>query len=189
MKDLSVYVLAIVVAVFGFLNYTKDSVVVQVQDGEQVSLGAFSGTDIYNDVVFYESVKSKDAVTAIATTTSGGNITLSANDSGTIYTVSATGTTFTLPAVTHAGTFYRFVAGGALDTANVVIDSAEGDNIEGTLIVAGAVVDCDAEDQINFVVDGENIGDYVEVYSNGTNWLIGDSGVLTTAKMTCTDPS
>jgi len=115
--------------------------------------------------------------------------TLTYKDSGTTYSFSATGTTYILPAVNIKGTNYRFVVGGALDTANVVIDSAEGDNIEGTLMVAGAVVDCDAEDQINFVVDGENIGDYVEVRSNGTNWLIGDSGVLTSAKLTCTDPS
>jgi hypothetical protein len=81
------------------------------------------------------------------------------------------------------------VVKAAFATTNYVIDSAEGDNIEGTLIVAGAVVDCNAVDQIDFVNDGENLGDYVEIRSDGTKWFIGDSGVLTGSKMTCTDPS
>lgn len=114
--------------------------------------------------------------------------TLLAADSGTTYYVSASGTTITLPAVAD-GLYFRFAVNGAITDANVVIDSAEGDNIEGTLIVAGAVVDCAAEDQINIVYDGENIGDYVELYSDGSQWLIGDSGALTASKLTCTDPS
>jgi hypothetical protein len=118
-----------------------------------------------------------------------GADTLTVLDAGqTIFVGGGSGGTITLPTA-KAGLFFRFQVSAAYDTANIVIDSAEGDNIEGTLIVAGAVVDCDAEDQINFVADGENLGDYVEVISDGTNWLIVDSGVLTAAKMTCTDPS
>jgi len=128
-------------------------------------------------------------VASIAATNQYATTTLTAANSGTTYFLSASGTTITLPAVTTAGLNFRFAVGGALDTGNVIIDSAEGDNMDGTLIVAGAVVDCRGEDQINFVVDGEQLGDYVEVYSNGTQWFIGDSGVLISAKMTCTDPS
>lgn len=110
-------------------------------------------------------------------------------ESGTTYYISGTGAVYTLPAVaTAAGDVYRFVVGAAFST-NAVIDSAEGDNIEGALIVAGAVVDCNAVDQIDFVADGENLGDFVELRSNGTNWFIGASGGLTGAKITCTDPS
>ena len=116
--------------------------------------------------------------------------TLQAKESGTNYFLSGTGTTIILPAVAASkGVNFKFTIKGASGIGNWIIDSAEGDNIEGTLIVAGAVVDCNAVDQINFVVDGENIGDYVEVYSDGTQWLIGDSGVLTGSKMTCSDPS
>lgn len=121
------------------------------------------------------------------------------NTATTTLTVAQSGTTFyisggalnniTLPAVANAGINYRFVIGGAVDTGNIVIGSAEGDNINGTLIVAGAVVDCRAEDFINFITDGEQLGDYVEVRSDGVQWFIGDSSVLTSAKMTCTDPS
>lgn len=118
-----------------------------------------------------------------------GTTTLTADTSGTTYLISGTNFLITLPAVTTAGVNYKFAVNGAIATGNVIVDSAEGDNIEGTLIVAGAVVDCAAVDQINFVTDGENIGDYFEIYSDGTQWLLGDSGVLTAAKLTCTDPS
>ena len=127
------------------------------------------------------------------TINNGGTIyattTLRLVDSGTTYLLSGTGTHITLPAVNRVGTWFRFVINGAAGIGNYIIDSAEGDNIEGSLIVAGAVVDCGAEDQINFVVDGENIGDFVEVISTGTYWAIGASGGLTSAKITCTDPS
>lgn len=116
------------------------------------------------------------------------NNTLIPNQSGSIIYSSASSSTTTLPAA-REGLWYKFQVNQAIQTGNWIIDSAEGDNIEGTLIVAGAVVDCAAEDQINFVTDGENLGDYVVVRSDGTNWLIEDSGVLTTAKMTCTDPN
>ena len=116
-----------------------------------------------------------------------GDDTLTIAMSGTTF-YTATGTTATLPAAT-AGVKMKFVIAGAFDTTNFIIDSAEGDNIEGALIVAGAVVDCDAEDQINFVADGENLGDFVELISDGTSWYITQSGALTSAKLTCTDPS
>lgn len=147
------------------------------------------GMGVINPEVFHSSIAYKEPVVNLAKTNIYSTTTLSAVDSGTNYYLTGSGTTMTLPAVGHAGTHFRFVVGGALDTGNVIIDSAEGDNIDGTLIVAGAVVDCRGEDQINFVVDGEQVGDYVEVRSNGTQWVIGDSGVLTAAKMTCTDPS
>lgn len=160
---------------------------IEAQSQEQ-SLGAFPGPDIYQDLVVYGTLRNNISTEAFAPTATTSDTTLRLEDSGKTYLLSASGTTFTLPAVT-AGANFKFVVNGALDSANVVIDSAEGDNIEGTLIVAGAVVDCAAEDQINFVTDGENIGDYVELYSDGSQWLIGDSGVLTSGKMTCTDPS
>ncbi len=114
--------------------------------------------------------------------------TITASQSGATFVIGTTGAVYTLPAVTNDGFKARFVVGSAF-TTNAQIKAAEGDNITGTLIVAGAVVDCRAVDYVNFIADGEAIGDFVEVYSDGTQWLIGDSGVLTTAKATCTDPS
>lgn len=112
--------------------------------------------------------------------------TLTTSQSKTTFYIATTGAAYTLPAVaSSAGVSYRFVVGSAFST-DAVITSAEGDNIEGALIVAGAVVDCDANDVITFVADGENLGDFVEIRSNGTKWYIGESGGLTASKLTCT---
>lgn len=187
MKDFITLTLAVAVAILGGAFFMKDTTVVVNDDGKTV--GAIPGGEYYSEVAFLGGLKQTAPIVSVAKTSVYSTTTLQLKDSGTTYMLSASGTTMTLPAVTNKGWNARFSVGGALDTGNVIIDSAEGDNIEGTLIVAGAVVDCDAEDQINFVVDGENIGDYVEIYSDGTQWLIGDSGVLTASKMTCTDPS
>jgi len=148
-------------------------------------LAAMASPHVLIDTIFHKTIKYRLASATIAKTNVYATTTLVALDSGTTYFLSASGTTITLPAVTNKGVNYKFVAAGALDTGNVIITSAEGDNIEGSLIVAGAVVDCDDVDVITFVVDGENLGDFVNVYSDGTNWFIGSSGALTTSKMTC----
>ncbi len=159
-------------------------------DGEM--LGAVSGPDYYDDFRVHGSLNYKEKMVSLANTTGDAysTTTLTIADSGSTYLISGTGTTITLPAVAQSeGVNFKFMVNGALGVANSIIASAEGDNIEGSLIVAGAVVDCDAEDFINFIQDGENLGDYVEVYSDGSKWYIGDSGALTTSKLTCTDPS
>jgi hypothetical protein len=139
------------------------------------------------------STFSTDSATIKEATTVTGNTltdTITVPESFTTFYAGASTTTYTLPAVaSSAGVVLRFVIATAFATSNVIIDSAEGDNIEGALIVAGAVVDCNAVDQINFVNDGENLGDFVELRSNGTNWFIAASGALTASKLTCTDPS
>lgn len=175
---------------------SEDSLSGLVQVGEKVFTDGFSsesktGTetaslDTDGNLTVAEALAGDMKTVAVTATT-----TLTAAQSGTHFLLSGSNglTTITLPAVTDAGTYFGFHVNGSLATGNVVVDSAEGDNIEGTLIVAGAVVDCDAEDQINFVTDGENLGDYFEMVSDGTQWLLLDSGVLTSAKLTCTDPS
>lgn len=187
MKDITTIILAVAVLVLGSAFFLKDTTVVVNQDGEKV--GAFPGPDVYQEVTFHEGIVSKKvSTTALAPTSQYSTSTLTLLNSGSTYFLSASGTLITLPAV-QDGLNFKFVVGGALDTASTTIDSAEGDNIEGTLIVAGAVVDCAAEDQININPDLENIGDYIELYSDGTYWYIGDSGFLTAASVTCTDPS
>ena len=79
-------------------------------------------------------------------------VTLTAADSGKWYELAASaGVTVTLPAVS-SGLNFRFVVANAFDTSNYIIDSAEGDNIDGNLIVNGAAVAASGEDQINFGV-------------------------------------
>lgn len=153
------------------------------------TLGVTGNTSLGGDLAVTGSIIGDQKVTAIAATNQYSTTTLTAAQSGTTFLISASGTRITLPASTTAevGTSYRFQVKGAIDTASTTIASYEGDNIEGTLIVAGAVVDCAAEDFITLASDNENVGDYVEVMYDGTSWLIQDSGILTLA--TCTDPS
>ena len=148
-NDLLVGVLVAVVALLGVGLLKPVEVNVDVADLQQ---GAIPGPEVYQDMTFHGTVGQKAPVTLVAATSVYSTTTINLNQSGTIFSHSASGTTMTLPSVDTAGKWLEFVAGGDLDTGNVIIDSAEGDNIEGTLIVAGAVVDCDAEDQINFVV-------------------------------------
>lgn len=112
--------------------------------------------------------------------------TLTVAQSGAIVQMAVAGLDVTLPAATAAaGVGYRFVVSAAVASTDMTIVGAAADLINGTLVVAGAVVDCDASDIITLVIDGENVGDFVELYSDGTSWLIGDSGALTASKMTC----
>jgi len=124
--------------------------------------------------------KISSITTAITTTT------LTTAMSGQTFVFSSS-TTFVLPVTTTAsGVYYRFVVGGAI-TSNVIVRTSDlGNDIEGALLVAGGAVDCDAEDTITFVADGENLGDYFEIYSDGLKWFLGSSGALTGSKLTCT---
>ena len=153
----------------------------------EVTFGAFPGPEVYMDVTVYGTLTSKNKTTAITPTSIYSTTTLRIVDSGTSYTLSGSGTTITLPAVASSdGVKLRFIVIGAATDGNFIINSAEGDNIEGSIIVAGAVVDCNDADALNFVVDGENLGDFFEIMSDGTNWFPLASGVLTSAKLTCT---
>lgn len=143
---------------------------------------------IYGDMLLSGSSNSKLGITSVvASSTATVTTTLTTTLSGEIYTIAGTTSTFILPATsTASGSFYRFVVGGAMTGDATIVTSDGGNNIEGSLIVAGAVVDCNAEDTLTFVADGENIGDFVELYSDGTYWYIGASGALTGSKLTCT---
>lgn len=116
------------------------------------------------------------------------NLTLTAADNGkTFYLRAAAGKTIVLPAVS-AGLYFRFVVALAFATDNWIIDSAEGDNIDGSIEVAGAVVVAGAEDQINFVASAEALGDYVELESDGVQWFVHGMAALS-GGITATDPS
>ena len=92
-------------------------------------------------------------------------------DSGKIIKVSGTGGTVTLPAPTE-GFNIKFVTTGGLTSANTVIAGGTADVMEGSIIVAGAVVDVDAADQLNFVHTADNLGDFVEITSDGSNYFV-----------------
>ena len=115
-------------------------------------------------------------------------VTLTAADSGKWYKLdAAAGVTVTLPSV-KSGLNFRFVVASAFATSNFVIDSAEGDNINGILVVNGASVAASEEDQINFVATAESVGDFVELWSDGSNWFVYGIG-NSAGSITATDPS
>lgn len=152
-------------------------------DGTEPSAGEVRGTTltVTGDTSFESGLLALEKSEAVT----GAN-TLTASESGTTFYWTTSGGTTTLPAVaTATGTVYRFVVGSALATTNAQISSAEGDNIEGSMIVAGAVVDCDAVDRIYVLIDGENIGDFVELRSNGQKWYVTQSNALTSGKLLC----
>lgn len=169
------------------INRNGDKVVVAVGSSEanryfsagyvlMGQLGGFYSPDITG---LQEKIVNKSNSGAVATST------LRMKDSGTTYLISGTSTHFVLPAVSNTGAKFRFIINGATAIEDLRIQSAAGDDIEGNIMVAGANVDCNAADMISFVVDGENIGDYVELISTGTYWIPLSSGASTTAKMTC----
>lgn len=119
--------------------------------------------------------------------------TLTAADSGKVFILdAAAGATITLPALAE-GLKFKFVVGANFATSNWVIDSAEGDNINGIISDMGttvAGVPAVGEDQINFVNSAESIGDWVELvcdYSN-SQWLVSGTCALN-GGITATDPS
>ena len=116
--------------------------------------------------------------------------TLTSADNGKTFLMdAAAGKTITLPAVA-AGLKFRFVVTSTFETSNWIIDSAEGDNITGNLIVNGGAVPAAAEDQINFVNSAETVGDFIEIFADATNsqWIVWGIGAGA-GGITATDPS
>jgi hypothetical protein len=147
------------------------------------STGTFSSTLSVTGATTLSSGIILDTGSITATTT-----LTSASDNYQLLPASANAITITLPAATD-GLRYEFVVTGALTGGFVTIDSAEGDNINGILMVNDTDVACEGEDQLDIVTDGEVIGDRVELISDGTSWYILDSDVDAAGKMTCTDPT
>jgi len=143
-------------------------------DGASTFVGAVTVTG---------AIAGKTSISTISTLVT--TTTLATTDSGKTFILTTT-TNFVLPSTsTASGVHYKFVVGSLLTATSTIETSDLGNNIEGTLIVAGAVVDCDAEDKITIGASYENIGDYFELWSNGTYWFIGDSGALTGSALAC----
>lgn len=114
--------------------------------------------------------------------------TLIGADSGKVFILNATGGgTVILPAL-KSGANLKFIIGATEPTTNWIIDSAEGDNIDGILVVNGASVAAIEEDQINFVASTAVAGDYIELECDGSNWFVNGVGSAAGA-ITATDPS
>ena len=210
-SNLSLWLGIIGVAIFavsisaGAYSGLSPKVVVEgdyIESAQTDSSGKLGGVSFEDERFLNDVVLDQDLTVggdlSVAGTISGGlkslstvstrvaSTTLTSADSGKTFILTTT-TEFVLPATsTSAGVHYKFVVGGSLTASSTIRTSDLGNNIEGTLIVAGAVVDCAAEDLITIGASVENIGDYVELWSNGTYWFIGDSGALTSTALACT---
>lgn len=100
------------------------------------------------------------------------NVITAAESGATFFLSLAAGFTSTLPAPA-LGLYFRFVVKTAPTGAPYIITTNGGDNIlygmmeerAGTAGVAGA-----ARDTFNFIHNQSIIGDWVEMWSDGTNW-------------------
>jgi hypothetical protein len=161
-------------------------------DGTSPSAGEVRGTTLTTTgaATVGGALTVSGAVTGLATTeTITAADTITAAQSGTIF-LTGTGTTSVLPAVSNSGVKLRFnVSSSTIADTNFIVDSAEGDNIFGELIVNDAPVVCQLEDQINVVNSAESPSDWFELLSDGTNWYIIGSNGDAAGSITCTDPS
>jgi hypothetical protein len=91
--------------------------------------------------------------------------------SGFTFKISGGANTVTLPEP-KSGFQAKFLVTAAT-TGDISIQTPSGhrDTLEGSLIVAGAAITVDAADEINFV-SGGNIGDFVEIFSDGTSYYV-----------------
>lgn len=121
-------------------------------------------------------------LTEVVTTTN----VITAAESGTSFILnSATAFVSTLPAPA-AGLRFRFTIGQTAPSGgnHTVVTNASANIIDGGAMVAGAEVSASDEDSINFI-DGGLPGDFVEVWSDGTNWYV-NGRATTAAKLTFT---
>jgi hypothetical protein len=126
----------------------------------------------------------------IAATTSSvtAGATLTVADHGkTVLLADAAPGDVTLPAVTLTGFSVRVLCAFAITSSSAVI-SAEGDNITGTLVVNGATVLAEVEDQINFILNLAEVGDYIDIMSDGAQWIVNGIGGAA-GSITATDPA
>jgi hypothetical protein len=112
--------------------------------------------------------------------------TLTVAQTDTIFNMGTAGVDATLPApAVAAGVHYRFVVSAAFATTDMTIVAGTADTIEGSLIVAGAVVACDAADLITIAAANEDVGDFIDLYSNGVKWMIGANQAMTASNHAC----
>ena len=103
--------------------------------------------------------------------------TLTMADSGSELVLSHTaGVAITLPpAIGNLGFNVKVRTSASFATTNFTIASPEED-IYGGAIVNSVFVPADAENRINFVATAETVGDYVEVISDGNQYLVSGVG-------------
>lgn len=114
-------------------------------------------------------------------------ITLTGEDSGKQFILkAAAGVAVTLPGVASKGWNAKFTVGLAFATTDFTIVSAT-DIIQGGAIVDSTFVSAVNENTVSFVATAETLGDYIEIFSDGTNFYVNGAG-LTAGSITFTAP-
>jgi hypothetical protein len=126
------------------------------------------------------SISNDDLRQVLETQVISSAITLSAADSGKLFSLNAAaGAQITLPAVaTSAGLNFRFTVQALFATTAWTILAASS-VIQGGVIVNSVNVLGANENTITFVASADTIGDFVQLYCDGVNWYV--SGVGATA--------
>lgn len=91
-----------------------------------------------------------------------------------------TGVAIALPAP-KVGQRYKFIVGAAFTTDYVITATAA--IMEGCILEAGAVQDVAGATTLTLEDGTENIGDYIDMISDGTNWYV-SGNFLTAASIT-----
>jgi hypothetical protein len=119
-----------------------------------------------------------DEKLALVVETITGAKTLTASDSGKSFTLLASaGAQVTLPAVAVKGFKARFTVGQLFATTNWTLKSAT-NIIQGSANVNSVLVPGANENTISFVATADSVGDYIEIYSDGTNFYAYGIGAL-----------
>jgi hypothetical protein len=145
--------------------------------------GATDTGGIYRNATFTGATAIGAGATLTAPVITGAVLTptvavaLTAAQSGVnVFLNAAAGFAITLPAVA-AGLSFRFTVAAVFATTNfTIITPALANLIFGGATVAGADVPADAEDTISFVATAEALGDFVDLWSDGTSWFVNGRG-------------
>jgi hypothetical protein len=104
--------------------------------------------------------------------------TLTDSDSGKVIILNAAaGKVVTLPSVAVAGFNVKIIVGAAFATTNFTVVALT-NKIQGGVIVNSTYVPAVDENTISFVASAETVGDFAELVSDGTNWLLTGVGAL-----------
>lgn len=145
------------------INGLAEDAALEIGPGEMALFAATSATQWYTPVPHNRF--NGELVTAT-------NVITAAESGKTFFLHAAGGFTSTLPAPA-LGMMYRFIVKTAPTGASYVITTTGGSNLLYGMMVeraGGAGVAGAAQDTFNFVVNQSIIGDWVEFFSDGTNW-------------------
>ena len=110
--------------------------------------------------------------------------TVTIEESGTVFNLNAAaGAAVTLPVLSALtrGCYYKFFIGQATTSTDWVLTSTTA-KMQGALLEAGLVVLVANGTTINIELATDVLGDWLECYSDGTNWIV--DGVASGASFT-----